>query len=100
MILHNTTFAADQASAPRLVEFLREIYVPAATERGLQSPLIYRLRETENPQAHTYAVQMQAETQCAVDRFQQHLDNVLGPRLFADFGYSVALFTSLLDSID
>ena len=49
MILHNTTFAADQASAPRLVEFLREIYVPAATERGLQSPLIYRLRETENP---------------------------------------------------
>ena len=73
---------------------------PQLPNAACNPPLIYRLRETENPQAHTYAVQMQAETQCAVDSFQQHLDNVLGPRLFADFGYSVALFTSLLDSID
>lgn len=102
MILFNTTFSVDADKLHDFRIFLDTLYLPGAKGCGLTNPLLGRPRFDVQPNlvtgqpAHTYALQMIAPDQEALDRFRRDALPELY-KIIAAWGPAVSLFETELD---
>ncbi|MDE6196257.1 MAG: DUF4286 family protein [Muribaculaceae bacterium] len=103
MILINTTFSVDANIADAFTGFIRDTYIPLASESGLGDALLSELRVepemniTTGQNARTFALQMRAPSQKVLDEFR----NDVVPRIYAfmgaTWGTGAAFFETTLD---
>lgn len=105
MILFNTTYCIDKPCADAFIEYLRDVYIPAAEELGFYAPLITEMRGPGEPNAltgaetRTFALQLRVPSEDVFNKFQTSVLPGLYSTLGKQFGSSVALFESALDVI-
>lgn len=103
MILVNTTFSVDENIADAFLDFLRDVYISIAEESEFHSFILSELRVPREPnamtarKARTFALQMRAPSQKAVDRFREDELPVLYKEIGSRWGFAVSMFESTLD---
>ena len=99
MILFNTTFAVDADKADEFIDFVRDIYIPAADKSGLYGMLLTEMHGEASTNSltgqhvRTFAIQMRAPSATIITDFH---DRVL-PGIYSQIG--VSMFESQLDVV-
>lgn len=104
MILLNTTFSVDGDVADAFIDFIRDTYIPLASESGMYATLLTEVRMSDDDReaaagARTFAVQMRARTQADADSFRADILPRLYELIARTWGMNVAMFESTLDVI-
>lgn len=88
MILYNSTFCIDEPLENKFVDFIKDIYIPAAYACGLYKGLLTKIRAPKEQNGLngsntvSYALQLRAESDLV---WQEFVEEVL-PRLFEAMG--------------
>jgi hypothetical protein len=99
MIIYHTTFHVDEDVVAESIAFLKQIYIPKATQSGLlHSPALHRVLQ-EDEEGASISVQFRVEDQKTLHRWMQHEGVGIQRELVARFGNKVAGFSTLLDEI-
>ncbi len=100
MIIYNTTFSVDSASVKEFVEWIRTSYLPMAlADRQLSRPQLMRIMAQQEGGA-TYALQLQAESLGALQRWYQSTGKDLTARMTSRFGQRIVGFSTMMEKID
>lgn len=78
MIIHNITFCVDRSLADEFLLWLREMYIPAASEAGLPVIALCRVMGSPDPSTESYALQLRAEGLGAVRAWTRGRGRQLG----------------------
>lgn len=101
MILVNTTFSIESSAAASFTDFITETYIPTAEKAGMYGLLLCEVRERENGDGthRTFALQMRAPSQLALDRFSSGPLTKMYRFIGRKWGQRIALFETVLDVI-
>lgn len=101
MIIHNTTYHVENEMNSLFVLFLKEHYIPKATESGLfTDPRLLLIRSQHNGEGINYSLQFTAKDMQAVDEWFQQVGDNLNRTLTVRFGNDVLGFVTLLDEVN
>lgn len=102
MLVYNITFHVEDEVQADFLRFLKEEYVPQATQRGfVHSPLLHRvLPHVEEERGHSYAVQFRVKNADTLCFWMEQEGRALSRRLVERYGSKVAGFTTVLEEID
>jgi hypothetical protein len=101
MILLNTTFHVHKSADALFNKWVKEIYLPIANESGLFSnPLFTRIMMQVDPEATSYAVQLQALSHSKAEAWHDSIAAQLKKSLAQQVGERVLHFSTYMDIID
>lgn len=102
MLLYNITFHVEEEAEADFLRFLKEVYVPQATQRGfVHSPLLHRvLPHAEAESGRSYAVQFRTKNADTLRFWMEQEGRALSRRVVERYGSKVAGFTTVLEEID
>ncbi len=99
MIIYNTTFTTDEATAPVLVEWIKTQYLPQALVQGMvRNPQLARVLGVHDGNV-SYALQLQADSLRYLQRWYQETGKDLAARVTAQFGDKVVAFATMLEKV-
>lgn len=100
MIVHNTTYHVEQEMNTLFVLFLKEHYIPRATESGLfYDARLLLIRPQHGNDGINYSLQFKAQDMKAVDEWFHQVGDNLNRTLSLRFGTEVAGFVTLLEEM-
>lgn len=104
MVLFNTTFSVDAGLADAFVEFVVNVYLPAAEVSDMYAPLLTELcgrnESGMNGQpTRTFALQLRAQSHKVIDEFKEDVLPELYHLIGSQWGMGVAMFESVLDVV-
>jgi len=101
MILVNTTFSIESSAVASFTDFITKTYIPAAEKAGMYDLLLCEVRERENGNGthRTFALQMRAPSQDALDGFSAGPLAKMYRFIGRKWGQRIALFETVLDVI-
>lgn len=102
MLVYNITFHVEGEMQADFLRFLKEEYVPQATQRGfVHSPLLHRvLPHAEEEEGCSYAVQFRVKNADRLNFWIEQEGRVLARRVVERYGSKVVGFTTVLEEID
>lgn len=101
MTLLNTTFHVHKSVDALFVKWIKEIYLPLANESGLFSnPLFTRIMMQVDPEATSYAVQLQAHSLNEAEAWHDDTAAKLKDAIAREVGERVLHFTTYMEIID
>lgn len=101
MIVYNTTFHIDSGILEEGLTFLKEVYLPRATESGfLHNPLLRRVLNTAEDDGVSFSVQFHVKNADTLNFWLESYGNALHKELVDRFGRKMAGFTTLLEEIE
>lgn len=101
MTLLNTTFHVHKSVDALFIKWVREIYLPIANESGLFSnPLFTRIMMQVDPEATSYAVQLQASSHTEAEAWHDSMGTQLKDALAREVGERVLHFTTYMEIIE
>lgn len=99
MYLYNVTFAADEAIAAELTQWLRHCFVPESADGGLARGAVHRLLAQGEPGTVSMAVHLYADELADIDNWYADC----GSRLFAHalerWGQRIVYFPTVLECL-
>lgn len=100
MILYNTTFAVDKATESALTDFIKSVYIPAALEAGMKSPVLSKMRPVDDGGEDT-AVSMALQVLAPSHSIFEAFTDTVVPRIFAampeELACAIQVFCTELD---
>lgn len=100
MTLLNTTFHVHKSVDALFIKWVREIYLPIANESGLFSnPLFTRIMMQVDPEATSYAVQLQAHSHSEAEAWHDDAAAKLKDALAREVGERVLHFSTYMEII-
>ena len=101
MVLLNTTFHVHKSVDALFVKWVKEIYLPVAMQSGIFSnPLFTRIMTQVDPEATSYAVQLQASSHSEAEKWHDISAAKLKDALSREVGERVLHFTTYMEIID
>lgn len=101
MIVHNTTYHVEHEMNSLFVLFLKEYYIPRATESGLfTDPRLLLIRPQHGNEGVNYSLQFRAENMEAVDAWFHQVGDNLNRTLTVRFGNDALGFVTLLEEVN
>lgn len=101
MIVYNTTFHMDKEVGAEALKYLKEEYIPRATESGfLHTPGLLRVMQTAEEEGHSYSVQFRVKNVDTLNFWLENEGRLLHKELVNRFGHRVAGFSTLLEEVD
>lgn len=100
MTLLNTTFHVHKSVDALFIKWVKEIYLPIANESGLSNPLFTRIMTQVDPEATSYAVQLQASSHNEAEKWHDTSAAKLKDALSREVGERVLHFTTYMEIID
>lgn len=101
MIIHNTTYHVENEMNSLFVLFLKEHYIPRATESGLfTNPRLLLIQSQHVAEGVNYSLQFSAKDEEAVNIWFKQVGDNLNRTLTLRFGNEVLGFVTLLDEIN
>lgn len=98
MTLLNTTFHVHKSVDALFVKWVKEIYLPIAKESGLfTNPLFTRIMMQVDPEASSYAVQLQASSHSEAEEWHDSTAAKLKDALAREVGERVLHFTTYME---
>lgn len=101
MILVNTTFSVERTAVSSFTDFITKTYIPAAEKSGMYGLLLSEMREREESDGshRTFALQMRAPSQAALDAFASGPLTKFYRFISRKWGMKIAMFETVLDVI-
>ena len=100
MTLLNTTFHVHKSIDTLFIKWVKEIYLPVAMDSGLfKNPLFTRIMTQVDPEATSYAVQLQASSQSEAESWHDTTAAKLKEALAREVGERVLHFTTYMEII-
>jgi hypothetical protein len=100
MIIYNTTFNVENGTVSEFLKWMRLTYIPAALADGtLAAPQLARIMINQ-PDGTSYAMQFQANSLGALQRWNQSTGKALMQQLSARFGSNAVSFSTMMEKID
>ncbi len=105
MILFNTTFAVDADKADEFIDFVRDIYIPAADKSGLYGMLLTEMHGEASTNSltgqhvRTFAMQMRAPSATIMTDFHDRVLPGIYSQIARAWGMGVSMFESQLDVV-
>lgn len=100
MIIHNTTYHVVHEMNNLFVLFLKEYYIPRATESGLfTEPRLLFIRAQDQSEGVNYSLQFRAKDTQAVDEWFHQVGDNLNRTLTLRFGNDVLGFVTMLEEL-
>ena len=101
MALLNTTFHVHKSVDALFIKWVKEIYLPVAMQSGkFSNPLFTRIMMQVDPDATSYAVQLQARSQSEAEAWHDDTAAKLKDALAREVGERVLHFTTYMEIID
>ena len=98
MTLLNTTFHVHKSVDALFVKWIKEIYLPLANESGLfTNPLFTRIMMQVDPEATSYAVQLQASSHSEAEAWHDDTAAKLKDALAREVGERMLHFTTYME---
>ncbi len=100
MIVYNTTFHIDKGILEEGMTYLKEVYLPRASESGfLQNPLLRRIL-SEEEEGVSFSVQFHVKNVDTLNFWLENEGQILHQELVSRFGSKIVGFSTLLEEID
>lgn len=100
MIIFNTTFHVDDSVHDDYLGFIREIYIPRASESGfLRDGRLARILSQTGEPGTNYALQFRTKNGETLDLWMEQTGSRLGQELVKRFGSKVAGFVTLMEEV-
>lgn len=100
MILFNTTFHVEDEVHNEWINWVKETYIPTATESGLiTDPLLCKVLNHHDT-GSSYSLQFKTDDTATLHRWYANTGNRLQVALQTTFGTKVLPFTSLLEVVE
>lgn len=101
MVVHNTTYHVANEMNSLFILFLKEHYIPRATQSGLFSDArLLLIRAQDTNEGTNYSLQFKAKDLEAIDTWFHQVGDNLNRTLTLRFGNDVLGFVTLLDEIN
>ncbi len=101
MIIYNTTFHVSDEVERTFLDYIRLQYVPMAIADGtMNNPVLTRVMGSTHDGGTSYALQLQAESVKALQKWCLGTGKTLSARISTHFGNSVVGFTTMMDVLD
>ena len=101
MILLNTTFHVHTSVNEPFIEWVKATYIPSAMKSGLfTAPLFTRIMMQVDPEATSYAVQLQASSHTEAEAWHDSMGTQLKDALAREVGERVLHFTTYMEIIE
>ena len=98
MTLLNTTFHVHKSVDALFIKWVKEIYLPVAMDSGLfKNPLFTRIMTEVDPEATSYAVQLQASSHSDAEAWHHSTAAQLKDALAREVGERVLHFTTYME---
>lgn len=98
MTLLNTTFHVHKSVDALFIKWVKEIYLPVAMDSGLfKNPLFTRIMTQVDPEATSYAVQLQASSHRDAEAWHDSTAAQLKDALAREVGERVLHFTTYME---
>lgn len=102
MILYNTTFAVDKVAEDTLIGFIKSVYIPAALEAGMLSPILSKVRPMDDEDlkaeaAISLALQILAPSHRVFESFSEIVVPGIFSKMPATLACSLQVFCTELD---
>lgn len=100
MILLNTTFHVHTSVNDLFIKWAQAIYIPKAMECGqFSNPLFTRIMMQVDPEATSYAVQLQAISHAEAEAWHDSMGTQLKDALAREVGERVLHFTTYMEIV-
>lgn len=100
MIICNTTYHVECSISGEFIDWIKQEFLPRATEKGLVShPRLMRLMG-HNEGGACFALQLQADSLRLLQQWNQEVGKALHQAIIDRFGDKVAGFTTFMENID
>lgn len=100
MIVFNTTFHVETSINDEFVNYLQEVYIPAATRSGLlSSPRLARVFAGEEEEGYSYAMEFTVVDLTALEKWNQEESKGVVTPLLDKFKEKVAGFSTVMQTI-
>lgn len=98
MTLLNTTFHVHKSVDALFIKWVKEIYLPVAMDSGLfKNPLFTRIMTQVDPEATSYAVQLQTSSHRDAEAWNDSTSTQLKDALAREVGERVLHFTTYME---
>ncbi|MBQ2838846.1 MAG: DUF4286 family protein [Muribaculaceae bacterium] len=98
MTLLNTTFHVHKSVDALFIKWVKEIYLPVAMDSGLfKNPLFTRIMTQVDPEATSYAVQLQASSHRDAEAWHDSTSAQLKDALAREVGERILHFTTYME---
>ncbi len=98
MTLLNTTFHVHKSVDALFIKWVKEIYLPIAMDNGLfKNPLFTRIMTQVDPEATSYAVQLQASSHSDAEAWHDSTAAQLKDALAREVGERILYFTTYME---
>ena len=98
MTLLNTTFHVHKSVDAFFIKWVKEIYLPIAMDNGLfKNPLFTRIMTQVDPEATSYAVQLQASSHIDAEAWHDSTAAQLKDALAREVGERILYFTTYME---
>ena len=100
MILLNTTFHVHTSVNNAFIQWVKSTYIPKALESGhFSQPIFSRIMMQVDPEAVSYAVQLQASSHCDAETWHDTIAAQLKEELARLWGERVLHFSTYMEII-
>lgn len=100
MIILNTTFAIERSLYDSVVQWIADVYVPAATNTGLfSSPRIARIITNDHPETVSVACEMACQSLAEAVRWHDQTATLLRQDLHRRWGNRVLEFSTFMETV-
>ena len=100
MTLLNTTFHVHSSIDQLFIEWIKQIYIPAAQNAGLSNALFTRILADTDPEGKSYAIQLHAPTMEHATTWHDNEAAKLKDELALRWGERVLHFTTYMEILN
>ena len=101
MIVYNTTFHIHKDIVDECLEYLKNSYIPKASESGiLYSPYLRRILDSRNEEGESFSVQFHTRDIDSLNEWVRKEGGALQQDLIGRYKEKIAGFSTLLEDID
>lgn len=101
MIIYNTTYHVETAIASQFIAWLKDFYIPSATEsKHLTQPQLTKILSAQEDEGESYSLQFKADSVVILESWYRNVGCKLVDSLTAKFGQKVVGFSTLMQTIE
>ena len=101
MIIYNTTFHVEDEVHDMFLFFIRNKFVPQASDSGLLSePRLAHIYKQHNDKGRSYSLQFRVKDIETLNKWVVGVEKTIQAELVASFGHKVAGFATLMEEVD
>ena len=101
MYIYNITFHIDDTTVNEGLMFLKQEYIPKATQNGmLFNPRICFIQTDREENGKSYSVQFYVKNKTILNDWQETVGHVLHRELVKRFGEKIIGFATLMEELD